>query len=131
MSTRPQIKPNLVKPLINAASMATSITGPVSIISNLPGMGYDVSWTGTPTGTFQVQVSNSAKFDGEGNYIAGTGNWTILPSSSFTGTYPVPSGSAGNGYLDVLGTNAYAIQLIYTATSGSGALTVYPTSKVW
>ena len=131
MATRPQIKPNLLKPLINAGDMSADITGPVSIIGDLPGIGYDITWTGTPTGAFTVQVSNSAQFDGQGNYIAGTGNWTVIPSASFTGTYPVPSGSADNGFIDLFGTNAYAVQLIYTAASGSGSLTVYPSSKVW
>lgn len=131
MSTRPQLKPNLLKPLINGVSMASDITGPVTVLSNLPGIGYDISWTGTPTGTFQINISNSAKFDNEGNYIAGTGNWTTIPSSSFSGTYPVPSGSADNGFIDLMGTNGYAVQLTYTASSGDGTLTVYPCGKVW
>lgn len=130
MSDRPVIAPNLVKPLINATSMATSITGPASVIKHLPGISYDLLWTGTPTGTFAVQVSNTVQFDGLGNEIAGTGNWNSLPTSSFTGTYPVPAGSPGNGFLDVVGTEAFAVRLLYTASGGTGNLTVVPAATV-
>jgi len=129
MSDRPLIAPLINKPIINAASMASNINGPVTIIQRLPGISYDIQWTGTPTGTFTVQVSNSYFTDNEGNVI-GTPNWTNLPTASFSGTYPVPSGSAGAGFLDVVGTEAYAVRLIYTASSSTGALTVYAAAKV-
>lgn len=109
--------------------MASNIIGPATIINQLPGISYDLQWTGTPTGTFTVQVSNSFFTDPENNVI-GTPNWTNLPTSSFTGTYPVPSGSPGAGFLDVVGTEAYAIRLIYTAASGSGNLLVFSAAKV-
>jgi len=129
MSQRPLIAPNAVNPLISA-SMATSITGPVTIIQRIPGISYDITWTGNPVGTFQVQVSNSYAENPDGT-VLNAGNWTTLPTSAFTGTYPVPSGSAGNGFLDVVGTEAYAIRLTYTATSGTGTLTVFPAAKVF
>lgn len=129
MSDRPIIVPNLNKPLINGTSMATSINGPATIINKLPGISYDVAWTGTPTGTFSVQVSNTYSQDAQGN-VANAGNWTTLPAGSFTGTLPAPAGSPGNGFIDVLGTEAYAIRLVYSAVSGAGALTVLASAKV-
>lgn len=129
MSDRPLIIPVSTRPLINATSMGASINGPVTIIQKLPGISYDISWTGTPTGTFTVQVSNSYFTDPQGTVI-GTPNWTDLPTASFSGTYPVPSGSASAGFLDVVGTEAYCVRLIYTRTSGTGALTVYAAAKV-
>jgi len=137
MSDRPLIAPNKNKPIIGpsgsgaivSGDMSSNINGPVSIIQRLPGISYDIVWTGTPTGTFTVQVSNSYFTDPEGNVI-GTPNWTNLPTASFTGTYPVPSGSSGAGFLDVVGTEAYAVRLIYTSSSGSGSLTVYAAAKV-
>lgn len=129
MSYRPIIAPNLNVPIINNVSMATSITGPASIIQSLPGISYDIEWTGTPTGTFQVQVSNTVQIGANGS-ITSAGNWTTLPTSAFTGTYPAPAGSAGSGFLDVVGTEAYAVRLVYTAVSGSGNLTVVPCAKV-
>jgi hypothetical protein len=109
--------------------MATSVTSPVSCINRIPGISYDLSWTGTPTGTFAVQVSNTYSQDANGNVIT-AGNWNTLPTSSFTGTYPVPAGSPGNGFLDVVGTEAAYVRLVYTAVSGSGSLTVVCAAKV-
>ena len=126
---RPLITPNLNKPLINAHAMTTSFNGPATIINRLPGISYDIAWTGTPTGTFSVEVSNTFALNTDGS-VANAGNWTVLPSSAFVGTIPVPSGSAGNGFLDIVGTEAYAIRLIYTAASGSGTLTVLASAKV-
>lgn len=111
--------------------MATSITSNPTNINLLPGLSYDLVWTGAPVGTFSVQVSNTALFDSEGNYIAGSGNWNTLPTSSFQGTYPVPAGSPGNGFLDVFGTEAAWCRLVYNATSGTGSLTVVVSAKVF
>lgn len=130
MSDRPRITSDVNKPLINAQSMASSFNGPASNINGIPGISYDLVWTGTPTGTFQVQVSNSYSQDNEGNAI-NAGSWNTLPSASFTGTYPTPSGSSGFGFLDVVGTEAAWVRLQYTATSGVGTLTVIPAAKVF
>lgn len=132
---RPLIKPNIDKPLIGtngtvSGDMSTNITGPATIIQLLPGISYDVSWTGTPTGTLQVQVSNSYAVNNDGS-VRNSGTWTTLPSSAFSGNYPIPTGSAGSGFLDVVGTEAYAVRLTYTAGSGSGTLTVFPAAKVF
>lgn len=110
--------------------MTSSFNGPATNINGLPGISFDLVWTGSPTGTFQVQVSNSYSQDPEGNVIA-AGNWTTLPTSSFSGTYPVPSGSGSSGFLDVVGTEAAWVRLAYTATSGTGSLTVIAAAKVF
>jgi len=129
MSSRPILTPNTYTPIINNVSMATSITGPATIIQMLPGISYDIVWTGAPVGTFQVQVSNTFKIADNGA-IYSAGSWNTLPTSSFQGTYPVPAGTPGNGFLDVVGTEAYAVRLVYTATSGTGNLTVVACGKV-
>lgn len=129
MAERPRLVPNLNLPLINAVSMATSITGPATNINGMPGISYDIVWTGTPTGTFQVQVSNTYAQTPQGA-VTNAGNWSTLPAGSFTGTYPTPSGSAGNGFLDVVGTEAAWVRLVYTASGGTGSLTVVPAAKV-
>lgn len=130
MSDRPLIKPNPQKPLINAVSMAASINGPATVIQRLPGISYDISWTGSPVGTFSVQVSNSYSENADGS-VGNAGNWYTLPTTYFLFPIPVPSGSPGNGFIDLTTvTNAYAIRLVYTATSGTGSLTVLPCAKV-
>jgi hypothetical protein len=129
MSTRYRITPDLNNPLISS-SMATSFNGPPTNINGIPGISYDLSWTGTPVGTFQVQVSNTyVPNPTPGGTALNAGNWTTLPPSSFTGTYPVPAGTANNGFLDVVGTEAAWVRLQYTATSGAGTLTVLAAAK--
>lgn len=129
MSDRPYIKPNVLTPIISNASMASTITGPPTNINLLPGISYDISWTGAPVGTFSIQVSNTYVPNTDGS-VSTTGNWTTLPSGSFSGTYPVPSGTPGNGFLDVFGTEAAWIRFVYTPTSGTGSLTVVASAKV-
>lgn len=129
MSDRPRIAPNTYTPIINAVSMATSITGPATVIQSLPGISYDVSWTGTPTGTFSVQVSNTVVIGPAGTVLV-AGNWSTLPAAAFVGTIPAPAGSASFGFIDVVGTEAYAVRLVYTASSGTGNLTAVVCSKV-
>lgn len=110
--------------------MATSITSPPTFIGQIPGLSYDLTWTGAPVGTFSVQVSNTYRQDSYGT-VVNAGSWNTLPPSAFTGTYPVPSGTPGNGFLDVVGTEAAWIRLVYNYTSGSGNLTVVPAAKVF
>lgn len=129
MSMRPFIAPNLNTPLVNAVSMASQIISAPTYIFQIPGISYDLLWTGTPTGTFAVQVSNTYAQDPRGNVTA-AGNWNTLPTASFSGTYPVPSGSAGNGFLDVVGTEAAWVRLVYNPSGGAGNLTVVPAAKV-
>lgn len=130
MADRPLIKPNLNQPLVNAGNMSTTITSKPTNIYGPTIMSYDLTWTGTPTGTFAVQVSNTYD-QSPGGAIIAAGSWTTLPTSAFVGTYPAPAGSPGNGFLDIVGTGAAWIRLVYTAASGSGSLTVIPSGKVF
>lgn len=129
MSDRPIIAPNIQKPLINAGDMSTSIIGPPTVIQRLPGISYDIVWTGAPVGTFSVEVSNTVVLGPSGAILA-LGSWNTLPAAVFVGDYPVPSGTPGIGFLDVVGTEAYAVRLVYNFTSGTGSLTVVPSAKV-
>lgn len=110
--------------------MATQIISPVTFIGQIPGLSYDLLWTGAPVGTFSVQVSNTYRQDAAG-IVVNAGNWNTLPPSAFTGTYPVPAGTPGNGFLDVVGTEAAWVRLVYNPVSGSGNLTVVPAAKVF
>jgi hypothetical protein len=130
LSDRPLIKPNLNEPLVNAVSMAAQIISTPTSINRIPGISYDLAWTGTPVGTFAVQVSNTYSQSPDGLTVLNAGNWNTLPTSSFSGTYPVPSGSAGNGFLDVVGTEAAWVRLVYNPGSSTGHLTVVVAAKV-
>jgi len=129
MSDRPLIAPNTNNPLINGVSMAASINGPASVIQRLPGISYDISWTGAPVGTFDVQVSNTVVLGPNGTVIQ-AGNWYTLPPAAIVGTLPTATGAPGNGFINVIGVEAYAIRLQYIAASGSGSLTVVVAAKV-
>lgn len=122
MSSRPQLNPHQV--IING-DMSASITSEPTIIQKLSFVSYSVVFTGTPTGTFSVEVSNDYKVNGEGVEI-NPGNWTAV---TLTGS-PVASGSASNGFIDLDGISAYAVRLVYTRTSGSGTLNAVICGKV-
>ena len=122
MASRPINSPFQV---ITNASMSTNVTSFPTIIQNLSQIGYDISWAGTPTGTFSVQVSNTYSQNADGT-VANAGNWTNLVLSEV----PSASGSAGNGFIDIDATGAYAIRLVYTAGSGSGTLNATVCGKV-
>lgn len=122
MSSRPQFSPHKV---IDAVSMAASITSEVTIIQKLSMISYDIAWTGTsPVGSITVEVSNSYVKDASG-VVSVAGNWTTLPVSAMS-----VSGNSGNGFLDIDAISAYAIRLVYTRTSGTGSLTVIINGKV-
>lgn len=131
MSDRPFIRPSIFQPLINAASTAATITSPPISINKLGALSFDMAWTGTTAGAFTVQVSNSYSPNTEGSGTPqAAGSWNTLPTSSFSGTYPVPAGSAGNGFLDLVGTGAAWARLVFTPSSGTGTLTVLVAAKV-
>ena len=88
-------------------------------------VGYDVSWTGTPTGTFTVEVSNTYEQSGQG-VVLNPGNWTALVLSATV----TASGSAGNAYIDVRGISSDWIRLTYTPSSGTGVLNAVMSAKV-
>ena len=78
--------------------------------SRMDNVGLEVTWTGTPTGTLQVKVSNSGI-----NFYALTFN-PILAQ---------PSGSAGGMAIDLNQLPFKYYMLVYTNASGSGNITVY------
>lgn len=122
MSTRSHIKPF---PVVTAASMGASVTSTPTIIENITGVGYDVRWTGTPVGTFSVQISNTYSVDAMGN-TKNAGTWTPVTLSS-----PITAaGSADNAFINLAGVESYAVRLVYTRTSGTGILDAVISGKV-
>jgi hypothetical protein len=126
---RPLIAPNLNFPLISSAPMTGNIISTATIIQRIPGISYDIAWIGVPFGTFSVQVSNTYSQNPNGS-VANVGNWNTIPSTLFVGTFPVAAGAPGNGMIDVVDTEVYAVRLVYTFVSGTGTLTVLVCGKV-
>ncbi len=130
MSTRTTLRPFKV---IDGGDMsATTITGTPTVLQSVTKFSYEVSWTGTsPVGTLAIQVSNTYAVGANGGGSGGI--WTSMPLDlSGTGvvtTIPI-SGNTGNGFIDVTVQAGYAVRLLYTKGSGTGALTATINGKV-
>jgi hypothetical protein len=85
-------------------------------------IGIQMIWTGTPTGTFDVQVSNTATTGTTGKISGGT----FTPLGLTGGT---ASGSAGNGFFNLEGLAGAYLKLNYTASGGTGTLTAALVAK--
>lgn len=124
MSVRPQLKPQIV---VNNVIMTADV---ISLPSNINAFGdcsYTLNWTGTPTGTFQVEVCN--------DYVPSPPG--VIPEEPMSGTW-VPltlstsvtaSGSAGTAAIDIVGTSFAWIRLHYVFSSGTGHLTATVAGK--
>lgn len=123
MSGSPQYGP---QPIFGptGADMSTNATGIVIIKPDMSGLSFGFSWAGTaPVGALSVQVSNDYSINANGS-VANAGTWNTLPfevSGTMVTSIPV-TGDTGNGFIDASSTHAYAIRVVYTATSGIGTL---------
>lgn len=90
-----------------------SLTSPVVSLLTTDDVGLQLIWTGTPTGTFDVQVS------------CDNANWTSVTLSPA----PAAAGSASNAYVDLSLLSAPYMRVVYTKTSGTGSLTIYLAAK--
>lgn len=97
---------------VDGTSMGASINCPSTNIMFVDRVGYQISYTGTPTGDFTVEVSND------------NSTWQELTLST-----PISAaGAPGNDFIDCE-TAAKYIRLVYTRTSGTGSLYVALTTK--
>lgn len=85
-------------------------------VSRMDNLGYEVSWTGTPTGVFQVMVSNSGR----------AGSFSAL---TFDPALAQPAGSAGIMNVSLCQLPFKYVMLKYTNASGTGVLSVYKQVK--
>lgn len=102
------------------------INSKVTNIAWRDNVGVQLIWTGTPNGTFAIQVS--LDYDpvkdptGDGS---GSGTWTpISLSTAITAT-----GSANNAYADLNQLSSPWIRVVYTNTSSTGVLNCWVASK--
>ena len=119
-------KNNILKfQTITAASMGAGVTSAVTNIEYMDNIGIQLGFTGTPTGTFAVQVSADYAQDQFGN-VSNAGNWVALTLSPS----PAASGSGDNIYIDLNQLSAPWVRVVYTRTSGTGTLNAFLTSKM-
>lgn len=85
-------------------------------VSRMDAAGIEITWTGTPTGTIEVDVSCSGI-----NFYALT----------FSPTLTQPAGSAGGYYINLADMGFRYLLLKYTNASGTGVLTAYGQEKDW
>jgi hypothetical protein len=125
MASRPILKPYQ---LVTNQSMTSTFTSNPTNIEQLSLLSYDISWTGTPNGTFSVQVSNTyvPAASSPGNLPVNAGNWTTLTLS----TLPTATGAPGNGGIDIAATGFTWCRLVYTPSSSTGTLSVTVSGKV-
>lgn len=98
--------------LVVSGDMSGDVTSPSTDILNMDRVGYQISWSGTPTGDFSVEVSND------------NSTWIALTLSAVVAA----AGSADDAFIDVETASKY-IRLKYTASSGTGSLNVHITGK--
>lgn len=100
--------------------LAGVMTGTTTIYTNILGLaqsdnqGIELTWTGTPTGTIQVMVSNSGA-----NFYALT----------YTPALAQPAGSASGYVIANIGIPFRYCFLQYTNASGTGTITAYVQCK--
>lgn len=106
---------------MTGTSVITS--GTVEII-NLDNVFVQLDFTGTPTGTFAVQVSSDHSEDAQGNILV-AGHWISLILSPA----PVASGSADDIGIDLNQLGASYLRVVYTNISGTGVLNGFVSGK--
>lgn len=101
--------------VVNGAMASTNtIYSQIIDLSKMDNIGLEVTYTGTPTGTFSVTVSNSGI-----NFYALT----------FSPALGQPAGSGGGYAIDLNQLPFKYLSLQYVNSSGTGTLTVYGQNK--
>lgn len=111
--------------IVNAVSMGADITSSPVNIKFLDNISIELDFTGTPTGTFQIQGSVSYNQSVPMNVQDNAGFWVpiTLPTS------PVASGAAGQILIDMNQLSFPWIRVVYVRTSGTGTLTGWISAK--
>ncbi len=117
---------NVLKPVtvINAAAVASNVYGTPIHMMYLDNIAIQFVWTGTPTCTLSVLVSNQT-VPGSNPPIPVTGSFTALTIMGLTN----PAGSAGNFVIDLNNLGEEWVEAAYTSCIGAGTLSAYLTAK--
>jgi hypothetical protein len=118
---------------ITNANMSGTITSPVTSIQWLDNIGIQLIFSGSPVGSFSVQVSASYSQDLEGN-VTNTGTWSPVLLTYWNGSTAVqglsiPTSVGSPIYVDLNQLSSPWIQVVYTPVSGTGTLNAFITAK--
>ena len=113
---------------------ASTITSDVTDIQFLDDVGYQFDFSGSPVGTFSIEVSANYSQDYQGN-VENAGTWiplvfTYWNGSAFVTDTSIPASVGTPIYLDLALLSAPYIRAVYTGASGSGVLTATITAKM-
>jgi len=123
--------------ILTDGDMSTaSLTSSVTEIKYLDDIGIQLDWTGSPVGSFAIQISADHKEYPVASpaKTTTTGNWTPLTltywnGSSFVTDTSVPTSLGSPIFLDLALLSAPYIRVVYTKGSGSGTLQITITAK--
>lgn len=97
--------------LVNAQSLAASFNSNQIEVNRDEIIGVHLIWTGTPAGTFAIQLSGNPNPSSSNDWAS----YDLDP-------VPTPAGADGNHFVDIGPTGAAVIRVAYTRTSGTGSL---------
>jgi len=124
MAAKTFIKP--FKVLASGDMSQTSLTSEITSIQGVDNIAYQFVFTGTPTGTFTIEVSaDYAPGTGPNSEPANSGHWDTLPITPAL----VAVGADGSVFVDLNQMGAPYIRAVYTKTSGTGSLNIFITAK--
>lgn len=117
---------NLLKPVVlyTAQSMAASFTSPPVEIRLQDNLGFQLKWSGSPVGSFSVQISSTYSEDINGN-VMDLGAWVSLPLSPAIAA----TGAPDDAYIDLNQMSAMYVRIVYTRTSGTGSFSCVAVGK--
>jgi len=106
--------------------MSANYTSPPTNTQYLDNVVYVLSWpaTGSPNGTFAVQVSEDYTVSSTGT-VTSSGTWLPLTLSATVAA----TGGADQALIDLNQLPSSWVRLVYTQSSGSGTLTGYISGK--
>ncbi len=110
------IPPIVVFDNISLAASATSRGIHTLFTDNI---GVQFVWTGTPTGTFGIDVSNTATLNPDGTVSGGTWDPVVFTDPDA----PAATGSSGSGFIDLNQSGAAFVRVTYTRSASTGNCT--------
>lgn len=108
--------------IVNGDMSQASITSAVTDIQFLDNIGIQLDFSGSPVGTFDVQISLNYSIDNLSNTVISSGTWVTIASGSTSGGSPI--------FFDLNQLSAPFIRVVYTKTSGTGTLNSIISAKM-